>query len=175
MQSNIEFGRVAGLRLSAENSVIAGFMVLWSLVFIFALTVLERSSIEAIIGGLICTMLHYGLEIGHQLGHAVAARLVGWPMSGLHFFLVLARSVYPDDEPALPGRIHIQRALGGPIASLLLSIPLGLLAAALQPWHTTPGWIAAFAFLDCLLFFGIGSLLPLGITDGSTLLRWWGK
>lgn len=175
MSSKIELGRLAGLRLTAGNSAILGFMGVWALTFVVALTALELSSLEAMIGGLICAALHFALELAHQLGHAIAARATGWPMTGIHFWLVLALSRYPSDEPELPGRVHIRRALGGPIASLLLSIPLGLLAGALQPWDATPGWIAAFAFLDCLLFFGIGSLLPLGFTDGSTILRWRGK
>ncbi len=29
--------------------------------------------------------------------------------------------------------------------------------------------------IDNLFIFTIGSLLPLGFTDGSTLLHWWGK
>lgn len=175
MQSRIELGRFAGLRLSAANSAIIGFMVIWAAAFVVALTALELSSIEAMVGGLICAVIHFALEFAHQLGHAIAARATGWPMSGVHFWLVLAMSKYPSDEPELPGRVHIRRALGGPVASLLLSIPLGLLAGALGPWDATPGWIAAFAFLDCLLFFGIGALLPLGFTDGSTVLQWWGK
>jgi hypothetical protein len=33
--------------------------------------------------------------------------------------------------------------------------------------------LLVFFFLDNLLVFTIGSLLPLGFTDGSTLLAWW--
>ena len=175
MQSKIELGRVAGLRVTAGNSAILGFMGVWAAAFVVALTALGLPSLEAMIGGLACAAIHFGLEFAHQLGHTIAARATGWPMTGVHFWLILALSKYPSDEPDLPGRVHIRRALGGPIASLLLSIPLGLLAGALGPWDATPGWIAAFAFLDCLLFFGIGSLLPLGFTDGSTILRWWGR
>jgi hypothetical protein len=35
--------------------------------------------------------------------------------------------------------------------------------------------LATFFFLDNLLVLTLGSFLPLGFTDGSTLLEWWGK
>jgi hypothetical protein len=36
-------------------------------------------------------------------------------------------------------------------------------------------WVALFFFLDNLLVLTLGAFVPLGFTDGSTLLRWWGK
>jgi hypothetical protein len=35
--------------------------------------------------------------------------------------------------------------------------------------------LALFAFWNNLLFFTLGALLPLGFTDGSTLLKYWGQ
>jgi len=36
-------------------------------------------------------------------------------------------------------------------------------------------WLALFFFLVNLFGFTLGSLLPLGFTDGSTLLHWWNR
>jgi Zn-dependent protease len=175
MSSRFELGTLFGLRLTADVSAFIGFAVVWGLTFIVALAWLGVPPVGALAGGLVCAVLHFGLELIHQLGHAAAARTTGYPMRGAHFWLALARSVYSRDEGDLPGHIHVRRALGGPILSGLLCVPLGLLAVAFQPFNGTPGWIAAFAFLDNLLVFTLGALLPLGFTDGSTLLRWWGK
>ena len=38
-----------------------------------------------------------------------------------------------------------------------------------------PWWLAAFVVADNLLVFTLGALMPLGFSDGSTLLRWRGK
>jgi hypothetical protein len=90
-------------------------------------------------------------------------------------FWLLSTSVYPSDEPSLPGAIHIRRALGGPLASLLLSVVAAIVAGVLLPVGGVLWWVGAFFFLENLLIFTLGSLVPLGFNDGSTLLRWWGK
>ena len=86
----------------------------------------------------------------------------------------MSTSLWPPDEPPLTGRIHIQRALGGPIASILLGMLALLVAAVIGPgglgW-----WLAVFAAFDNLLVLGLGAFAPLGFTDGSTILYWWGK
>src|SRR5258706_526147 len=86
-------------------------------------------------GGLLAVALHWLSEIVHHLGHAIAARRTGYPMSGIRlgFLGVLTSSVYPRDEPELPPALHIQRALGGPLASLAIGLVAGALALALHP------------------------------------------
>jgi hypothetical protein len=75
----------------------------------------------------------------------------------------------------LPATIHIRRALGGPVATLAATLLVGLGISALRPAGGLVWWLAAFFFLDGLLIFTLGALLPLGFTDGSTLMHWWGK
>jgi hypothetical protein len=69
----------------------------------------------------------------------------------------------------------VRRALGGPVASLLLSVIAAVIALALRPLGGVYWWVALFFFLDNLLVLTLGALVPLGFTDGSTLLHWWGK
>jgi hypothetical protein len=88
---------------------------------------------------------------------------------------LVGTSLYPSDEPALPSAIHIRRALGGPALSLVLTVLLALAVFALQSAGGTLWWILVFLLLDYLLVFSLGALMPLGFTDGSTLLHWWGK
>jgi hypothetical protein len=54
------------------------------------------------------------------------------------------------------------------LLALVVTLLLRSLGSAL--W-----WVGVFFFLDNLIVFTLGALLPLGFTDGSTLLYWWGK
>ena len=98
-------------------------------------------------------------------------------MTGIRLgtYMLLGTSLYPDDEGELPGTIHIRRALGGPLGSLLFSIVAGILAIILFPITALAGMTAFFVSLINLLVFTLGAFIPLGFTDGSTLLAWWGK
>jgi hypothetical protein len=169
-RGTIKLGRLAGLRLSADTSAVIGSLLLWLVFSLVAYFLLNRSLFIAIIAGLIALILHWIGEIWHQLGHAWAARRSGHPMMGINMWGVLSSSIYPLDEEELPKSVHIQRALGGPIISLLLSavavFPLLFISVGSTAW-----WLAVFFLADNLLVFGLGALLPLGFTDGSTLLR----
>ena len=131
--------------------------------------------IPTIVGGLIATLMHLTATLWHQLGHAIAARRTGHPMMGVRLWLLLGASVYPHDEGDLPAAVHIQRALGGPIANLVLTILVGGVALILDPSNGVAWWLFVFWFLDNSLIFTLGALLPLGFNDGSTILHWLGQ
>ncbi|MCZ7672722.1 MAG: hypothetical protein M5U34_39195 [Chloroflexi bacterium] len=84
-------------------------------------------------------------------------------------------SLYPPDEPTLPGRIHIKRALGGPIVSGVLALLLAFVAIALRPIGGIPLMAASLAFFENLFVFSLGAFLPLGFTDGSAILHYWNR
>jgi hypothetical protein len=96
-------------------------------------------------------------------------------MKGVTFVGPLGVSVYPKNEGILPAETHIQRALGGPVFSFLLTLGMGMAAILLRYVGGLPFFLAVFSFLDNLLVFTIGALLPLDFTDGGTLLTWWGQ
>lgn len=174
MPKPIRLVQLADLEISARPSAFVGFALFWLLLSLMAYTGFRLDLPAALMGGFSGTLLHFASELWHNLGHALAARRTGYPMSGVVFWGVLATSRYPANQGSLPGRVHIQRALGGPLASALLAALAGLLLTQMNPaglWF----WLAAFFFTDNLLVFTFGSLLPLGFTDGSTLLAWWGR
>ncbi len=173
--SEIKLGHVAHLSLSAKPSALIAFILLWAFLSGVGVTFLRIPLPQAIIAGLVAALLHWCSETVHQLGHAWAARRTGYPMIGIRFWGLLSTSLYPPDEPALPAAIHIRRALGGLPASLSLALVAAALALALRPAGGPAWWVAVFFFLENLLVFGLGALLPLGFTDGSTLLQWRGK
>ena len=175
MKKQYRLGRLAGLELSYRRSIFPVFIILWLILSAVGLLVLDLSPLSALAGGLVAALLHYVSELWHQLGHAAAARRTGHRMTGVVFWAALSTSLYPKEEGDLPGGIHIKRALGGPIGSLRLSLAAGLLALALKPSGGAAYWTTLFLCIDNLLVFGLGSLLPLGFTDGSTLLYWMKK
>jgi Zn-dependent protease len=166
------FGRLAGLQISARASTIPAFILVWAGLSGVGHFLLHLDWTAALIGGLAAACLHYVSELWHQLGHAIAARRSGHPMKGIQFWGALSTSLYPLDEGELPKQVHIFRALGGPLGSLILSLLTGLLALATYSAGSAAGWVLAFLFLDNLLLLTLGALLPLGFTDGSTLLKW---
>jgi hypothetical protein len=162
--------RLGGLSVSVGTSAIIGSLLLWIILSLAGIYLLNFALPKALLLALAAVVLHWAGETLHQLGHAFAARSSGHPMVGIHFWGVLSSSRYPPDEPPLPRSVHVRRALGGPIFSLIITllaiIPLLLLRAGTWAW-----WLALFFFLDNLLVFTIGAFLPLGFTDGSTLLN----
>ncbi len=176
MQNEIKLGKPAGLNLSMMPSVIISVILLWLVLSGIGVWLIGLPAGKALIGGLAAVALHWLSGFVHQLGHAWAARRSGHPMVGVRLWGLLGASVYPPDEPALPASVHIRRALGGPQFSLLLSLVAGAILLALNPTsHQTSWWVALFFFLDNLLVFTLGALMPLGFTDGSTLLEWRNK
>ncbi len=175
MRNEIKLGKFAGLALSAQPSAIFGSLFIWILLAGLAWALLKAPLGIAILGGLLAILLHWISDLVHHLGHAFAARRTGYPMSGVRFWGVLGTSLYPPDEPELPGALHIRRALGGPSSSLLFTLLAGVVALAVRPLGGVSWWLAAFVFLDNLLVFTLGAISPMGFTDGSTILRWRGK
>lgn len=157
----------------AQGTAVTGFLLLWLIFSLAGWLWLDFGVGTAVLTAFFASILHFLGEFWHQLGHAWAAKRTGWPMSGIMFIWILAASLYPRDEPELPSRIHIRRALGGPAASLLMTVLSGLLAWEIRPYTSPLHYLALFFFLDNLLVFTLGAFLPLGFTDGSTLIQHW--
>ncbi len=175
MNKTIHLGHLAGLRIMAKGSMVVGWLLLWLVFSGIVMWIWDFSLATAVLAGFLATLLHYLHELWHCLSHAFAARQTGYPMSGIMYMWVLGGTLYPRDEPELPAAVHIKRALGGPIGSLLLALMMGLVAIALRPLGGLLYGLVVYAFWSNLLFFTIGALLPLGFTDGSTLLKYWGQ
>lgn len=175
MSNNIALGYAGGLEISAKRSAFVAFVLIWLVLSIIGFLAFHFTVLEAIVSGFIITCLHYLSELIHQLGHAGAARNTGYPMRGIRFVHVLAFSQYPRDEPELPGRIHIRRALGGPLTSFLVTVIALLILLVAQNVGGMLYWIALCFFLDNLFVFTLGAFLPLSFTDGGIIARYWGK
>ena len=173
MNNSIQLGKIAGLKIMVRPFAFGAALLMWALFSLLGVRLFKFSLRKAVVGGATAVILHYLSELWHHIGHARAAHVTGFPMEGVDFWSPLGTSLYPDDEPPLPADIHIQRALGGPIASAALTAVCGFIWLLLHPIGDVYTAVAAFCFLDNGLVLTLGAFLPLGFTDGSTILHWW--
>ena len=175
MNKTLKLGSFAGLKILAKPTALIATIVLWLIFTLIGRKTFKLNLKQAILGGLIATLLHWLGEFWHHLGHAQAAKQTGYPMSGVCANGPVAASLYPPDEPTLPGSTHIKRALGGPVASAILALVMAVLTVAARPLGGIPLMAASLAFFENLFIFGLGAFLPLGFTDGSTILHYWNR
>jgi hypothetical protein len=172
MRKKFPIVQIGGLSINGTWLAVVCSLLLWGLFVLLGIFVFDLAVWTAVWGGLIATLLHWLAALLHHGGHAVAARRTGYPMREIRLLHLLATSIYPRHEPDLPAEIHIRRALGGPAASFLAGLVGFGLAWLLQ--SNEPAYLLALFFaLENLLVFGLGAFIPLGFTDGSTLLEWW--
>lgn len=163
------------VKFQLTQSGLIGTLALWLVLTGLAWWLLPLSIAAILLAGLLFTLLHWVSEFTHQLGHATVARRLGYPMERVRMWYVLAAGLYPKDEPPLPAEIHIRRALGGPVTSLILSVVGVVLVGLTRPSGNFLYYLALFFTLENFFIFFLGAFLPLGFTDGSTLLEWWPK
>jgi membrane-associated protease RseP (regulator of RpoE activity) len=97
----------------------------------------------------------------HGLGHIISSRLIGAPMHSLILTGTVAVTHFEDPRPQ-PRRVHVLRALGGPIANLALAV------ASLGAWTLGAGMpIAFFGIVNASI--GVFTLLPIKSLDGAVL------
>lgn len=164
-------GQLFGLHFSFVPSAVIGFLGIWAILSLATGYLLHIPFSTALVWGLAATVFHWLSELIHNFGHAWAARQTGYPMTGIRFWGTLATSVYPANEAELPNQIHIQRALGGPAASALVSLLAGLVTLVLKTQSLT-WWLALFICLENLFVFTLQVFLPLKFNDGAALWRW---
>jgi hypothetical protein len=168
-------GKWSGLQWSMTRAAIVGALGLWLIVVALMAAVFNISLGSALFGGVFVVLLHELSEIVHQLGHVWAARRTGYPMSGVRFGVlgIFAASVYPPDEPPLPAKIHIRRAVGGPIFSAWLT-SLAFIIILMTIRTAAPVWQVVwwFFFLENLFVMTLQVFIPLGFNDGATIWHW---
>ena len=107
-------------------------------------------------------------DFGHAFSHILSARLGGAPMDEVLIAAGMPRTQYFDND--VSPKAHRTRSLGGPIYSLL-GLLLSLLVFSLFPGGSVGRELTAWSVLAQGFIFG-GSLLPLPIVDGGTILKW---
>jgi len=168
-------GTLAGLQLTMIPAALIGSIGLWIIVVGLMAAVFNIPIGSALLGGVIVIILHWFNEVVHQLGHAWAARRTGYPMVGVRFgkLGILATALYPPDEPPLPAKTHIRRALGGPIFSAWLSaIAFIVILLTIRSADAMWQFVLWFFFLENLFVMTLQVFIPLGFNDGATIWHW---
>jgi hypothetical protein len=175
MNRSFKLGEIFDLQVKARPTALLSAITIWVILSLVGMKMFKWKPEKAAAGGFLAMLIHFFSEWWHQLGHSQTAEQTGYPMTGMEFVGPIALSQYPENEGVLSAEVHIQRALGGPIFSLVLTIVSGLIALILRPLGGPALVLAYFSIADNFLVFTIGALMPLGFTDGSTLLHWVGR
>ncbi len=173
-ERSFKIGRLLDLEIRARPSTFLTAILFWILFSLVGIRILKWKPEKSAAAGFLAMLIHFMSEWWHQIGHSQMAEQTGHPMKGMEFWGPLSTSLYPDNEGMLSADVHIQRALGGPIFSFALALISGAIAMALRPLGGPGLVLAYFTFLDNLLVFTVGALIPLRFNDGGTLLHWWG-
>ncbi len=107
---------------------------------------------------------HALAQLVHQLGHALAARATGYPMTGMRYEHGFTYSTYPPDEPRLPATVHLLRSFGGVGgATLMLVIGVVLWLRGRMTAHWVRRGLVTFVLLDSLLLFLASAVVSDGL------------
>ncbi len=112
-----------------------------------------------------------GVEIStliHALGHILGGKLVRSPMNELLLTATRGVNIYHGDQAAIPGFVHIGRAMGGPTLNLLVyGVMMQLLLY--RGVGFSSDLLAAIASTS--RFMGAAGFLPLPSVDGQVIWR----
>lgn len=118
--------------------------------------------------GLLAMPVAWFADVGHAMAHTISARRAGAPMDEILLSSGMPRTLYQNN--AVPPQIHIQRSLGGPLFSLVSS------ALSWLWWRRSPHGSLNHDLAELSLlghtFILLGSLAPLPMVDGGTILKW---
>jgi hypothetical protein len=161
--------RVFGTPVKASFSILPIIIVLWAGITWLGLHWHpERGFWQGLLIGAVSSILLFFADFGHAVAHIFSARYAGAPMDEILIAGDMPRTIYYKNDVA--PRVHRMRAMGGPIFSIvgfLLSIAIYGIAAN----HPILREFAAWSALGHGLIL-IGSMLPLPIVDGGTILKW---
>ncbi len=164
-----DLGDLGSIKISADRSAVAGVVLVLIVNLVMAFNVLQGTGLDKIMAGVLATFAYFISLMLHHIGHYLAGLYTGYPLYATHFYLVLARDLYPASEPKLSPNIHIRRAMGGPAISVIAAL-LCLFFAQLIPsgilW-----FVFAAGFWFNLLVFTLGALIPFGGLDGDVLVK----
>lgn len=121
----------------------------------------------------IVTRVLYGVLFGillivtnalHSIGHIIGGKMVNAPMDELLVTASRHVNIYLNDPLDLPSRVHLGRALGGPVLNIGVGLIVFLVALII-------GSAGLLFFSIANLGYGIGALIPARSLDGEVIWR----
>lgn len=170
---NKKIATILGTEVIIARSALIASIVLWVVLFAFCIFFTSWTMLANILFSVFAVLLYWMGAVLHHLGHVIAARQTGYPMQAIRLWGLIGTDIYPKNEPDLPADTHLYRAIGGPIFSLGMSFLGLLLTFFLQPLGDIAVYLAVFFAAVNFFVFCLGALLPLGFTDGSTIIKYW--
>jgi len=165
---HIPLGTFRGIRVSITPLIWASPLVFFGLGILQNFLQPNLSVITVLYLALVYLI---GVEITtlfHAFGHILGGKLVGSPMDELLLTATRGVNIYHGDQSRIPSRVHLGRALGGPVFNLLAAAVIYLML----PYVGRSFWLDLLVSLAATnLFFGVGGLLPLPSVDGEVIWR----
>lgn len=107
-------------------------------------------------------------SLGHELGHAVAGRLMGLPVRAI---VLAPEGAVTIRETSESPHLNFRTAMAGPLANALLGTACALVALTLVPDTFPSTFLTNFGGLQLLV--GVVNLLPFGPMDGTKIVAAW--
>jgi Zn-dependent protease len=172
MNENLHFGRIGGIRIGANWSLLPiFFLIAWSLA-----EVLLPAAAPGFTGwgywffALLTAAAFYASLLAHELSHAFVARRHGVSVKGIVLWVFGGVAQLEGDTPH--ARAELQVAAAGPATSLGIAAVAAVLASVLDLVGASPLMAAAvwwLAGINALL--AAFNLLPAFPLDGGRILR----
>ena len=160
---------VWGTAVRVKPAILANLIGLWGLAaWLAGRGHPERPWPLRILVGLLATTAMMVADLGHAMAHIISARYAGAPMDEILISEGMPRTLYHDND--VPPGVHRLRALGGPIYSAV-GLAISCLLRGLAPRGSLVREVAGWSCLGHGFILG-GSLAPLPIVDGGTMLKW---
>jgi Zn-dependent protease len=177
MRESVRLGRIAGIRVGVNWSVLVVFwLICWSLAAALLPQQVPGATTAAYwTAGVGTAVAFFASLLAHELGHAVVARRAGLRVEGITLWL-LGGVAKLDGEAADP-RAELRIAAVGPLISLVLAAAAAAVAAVASVAELPRLLVASVAWLARINLLLAGfNLLPAAPLDGGRLLRgllWW--
>ncbi len=172
MEENLRLGRVAGIRVGMNWSLLVIFwLITWSLATeAFPQEAPGRTDLAYWVTGVIASVLFFSSLLAHEMGHALLARRSGIAVEGITLWLFGGVARLSGD--ASNARSELRVAIVGPAISLTVGVIFASLALLLDALgapalvSAAPAWIGRINIV--LALFNLAPAYPL---DGGRVLR----
>ncbi len=155
--------------VKVKFTVLIPIVALWiGITWIYYLRYPERDFWKSILIGFVSVVILLIADFGHAIAHIFSARYAKAPMDEISIIGDMPRTLYWDNN--VSPNVHRIRAIGGPIFSTL-GLILSLAVYGVVSGNVIVRELAVISTVGHG-FILIGSLLPLPMVDGGTILKW---
>ncbi len=172
MEESIRIGRIAGIRVGANWSLLVIFWLIgWGLASgRFPVDYPDQSDAAYWMAGVVSALIFYAALLAHELGHALMARRQGIPVEGITLWLFGGATRMQGEAASPDGALRV--AVVGPLISLVAAGLFGLLAWGLDGVGAPElmgGMAAWLAWINVIV--AVFNLIPAAPLDGGRVLQ----